>query len=204
MHDKRVQARPLSRAKTFRCDIGDPESLSPNARQRLLHSYHKDNPAEVVERSALPLENFNASGRQIATMFLTKAIYFSRAIIDSVTSRNLLIAFQSMRALVEAVTAVRYTLEKLELLVREGLSRGIVTGDQAHQLNYEFLVSHPPPAPGAVDFAFYEYFVPHPRDKKDVARPQENHSARSQSRRCRASHTVSSKHRSSTNSSARV
>jgi hypothetical protein len=104
--------------------------------ERLLRSYHKDNPAGLVERSPLPLENFNASGRQIATMFLTKAIYYSRAIIDNVNSRNLLVAFQSMRALVEVVAAVRYTLEKLEPLIHEFSSRGVVTAEQAQQLNH--------------------------------------------------------------------
>ena len=80
----------------------------------LLHNYHKDNPAGLVERSPLPLENLNASGRQIATMFLAKTIYYSRAIIENVNSGNLLVAFHSMRALIEVVAAVRHTLEKLE------------------------------------------------------------------------------------------
>ena len=106
--------------------------------ERLLRSYHKDNPAGLVERSPLPLENFNASGRQIATMFLTKAIYYSRAIIDNVNSRNLLVAFQSMRALVEVVAAVRYTLEKLEPLIHEFSSRGVVTAEQARGFAFVF------------------------------------------------------------------
>jgi hypothetical protein len=102
----------------------------------LLLNYHKDNPAGLVERSPLPLETLNASGRQIATMFLTKTIYYSRAIIDNINSRNLLVAFQSMRALVEVVAAVRHTLEKLEPLIRECSNRGMVTGEEAHQLSY--------------------------------------------------------------------
>jgi hypothetical protein len=60
--------------------------------EALLRNYHKDNSAGLVERSPLPLENLNASGRQIATMFLTKTIYYSRAIIDNVNSGNLLVA----------------------------------------------------------------------------------------------------------------
>jgi hypothetical protein len=104
--------------------------------ERLLRNYHKDNATGLVERSPHPLENLNASGRQIATMFLTKTIYYSRAIIDNVNSGNLLVAFQSMRALVEAVAAVRHTLEKLEPLIHECSTRGIVTGEQAQQLNY--------------------------------------------------------------------
>lgn len=104
--------------------------------ERLLRSYHKDNPAGLVERSSHPLENLNASGRQIATMFLTKTIYYSRAIIDNANAGNLLVAFQSMRALIEAVAAVRHTVEKLEPLIHECSSRGIVTGEQAQQLNY--------------------------------------------------------------------
>jgi hypothetical protein len=104
--------------------------------ERLLRSYHKDNSAGLVDRSPLPLENLNASGRQIATMFLTKTIYYSRAIIDNVNSGNLLVAFQSMRALVEVVAAVRFTLEKLAPLIQECSLRGVITAEQAHQLNY--------------------------------------------------------------------
>ena len=104
--------------------------------EELLRNYHTDNPAALVERSPLPLENLNASGRLIATMFLTKTIYYSRAVIDCVNSRNLLVAFQSMRALVEVVAAVRHTLEKLEPLIHECISRGLVTSDEARQLNH--------------------------------------------------------------------
>lgn len=102
----------------------------------LLLNYHRDNPAGLVERSPLPLENLNASGRQIATMFLTKTIYCSRAIIDNVNSRNLLVAFQSMRALVEVVAAVRHTLEKLAPLIHESSNSGIITAEETRQLNY--------------------------------------------------------------------
>jgi hypothetical protein len=104
--------------------------------EALLLNYHKDNSAGLEARSPLPLENLNASGRQIATMFLTKTVYYSRAIIDNVNSRNLLVAFQSMRALIEVVATVRHTLEKLEPLIRECSNRGIVTAEEVHQLNY--------------------------------------------------------------------
>jgi hypothetical protein len=41
-----------------------------------------------------------------------------------------------MRALTEVVAAVRHTVEKLGPLIHESSVRGIVTGEQAHQLNY--------------------------------------------------------------------
>jgi hypothetical protein len=130
--DEQVQ-RNLSEATVKTLKIF-PEMLA--SLERLLRSYHKDNPAGLVERLSHPLENLNASGRQIATMFLTKTIYYSRAIIDNTNAGNLLVAFQSMRALIEAVAAVRHTVEKLEPLIHECSSRGIVTGEQAQQLNY--------------------------------------------------------------------
>lgn len=102
----------------------------------LLRNYHADNPAGLVERSSLPLENLNASGRLIATLYLTKTIYYSRAIIDCVNARNLLVAFQSMRALIEVVAAVRHTLENLEPLIHECTARGVVTSEQARQMNF--------------------------------------------------------------------
>src|SRR5262249_36637186 len=102
----------------------------------MLREYHKDTSAVLVERTNLPLDNFKASTRLILTMYLTKTIYYSRAIIESVNSGNLLVAFQCMRALVEVVAAVRYTFEKMQPIIHDCANRGTVTAEEAHQLNY--------------------------------------------------------------------
>jgi hypothetical protein len=61
---------------TIKTAIVFPKLLS--GMEDLLRNYHEDNPAGLVERSDLPLNNFNVSGRLIATMLLTKVIYYSR------------------------------------------------------------------------------------------------------------------------------
>jgi hypothetical protein len=104
--------------------------------EELLRNYHQDNRAELAERSTDPLVNLNTSGRLIATMLLAKSIYYSRAVIDANNSKNLLTVFQSMRALLEVIAAVRHTLERLEPLIHECASRGSVTPEQADLLNY--------------------------------------------------------------------
>ena len=76
----------------------------------MLREYHKDTSALLVDRTGLSLDNLKASTRLIVTMYLTKTIYYSRAIIENVSSQNLLVAFQCMRALIEVLAAVRYTL----------------------------------------------------------------------------------------------
>jgi hypothetical protein len=104
--------------------------------ENMLREYHKDTSAVLFERSSMPLDNLKASTRLIATMYLVKIIYYSRAIIENVNSRNFLVAFQSMRAMLEVVAAVRYTLENMQPIIHECAVRGTVSGEDARQLNY--------------------------------------------------------------------
>src|SRR5262245_1388934 len=103
--------------------------------EHMLREYHKDTSAVLFERNAFPLDNLKASTRLILTMYLTKTIYYSRSIIENMNSKNLLVAFQSMRALLEVVAAVRYTLEKMKPIIHECAGRGTTTAEEAHQLN---------------------------------------------------------------------
>ena len=104
--------------------------------ENMLRGYHKETSAVLFERTSLPLDNFKASTRLILTLYLTKTVYYSRSIIESVNERNLLVAFQCMRALLEVVAAVRYTLEQIKPIIHECATRGSVTAEQARQLNY--------------------------------------------------------------------
>jgi hypothetical protein len=104
--------------------------------ENMLREYHKDTSAVLFERKPLPLDNLKASTRLILTMYLAKTVYYSRAIIESVNSGNLLVAFQSMRALLEVVAAVRYTLEQMKPIIHECSTRGTVTAKETHELNY--------------------------------------------------------------------
>jgi hypothetical protein len=121
-------------ATTKKVLIAFPEMLA--RQENMLREYHKDASAVLFERTALPLDNLKGSTRLIPTLYLTKTIYYSRSIIENVNSRNLLVAFQSMRALLEVVAAVRYTLEKMKPIIHECATRGTVTTKEAHQLNY--------------------------------------------------------------------
>jgi len=111
-----------------------PEMLAKE--EGMLRGYHEHTSAILFERSDHPLENLKASTRLIVTLYLTKTIYYSRSIIDSTNSGNLLAAFQAMRALLEVVATVRYTLEKMQPIIHECAERGVVTAEEAHQLNY--------------------------------------------------------------------
>jgi hypothetical protein len=112
-----------------------PELLARE--EGMLRGYHSHLPAVLFERSEDPLENLKLSARLILTMFLSKSIFYSRSIIDSANSKNLLVAFQSMRALLEVVAATRYTLEKLQPIIHDASTRGTITAEQVHQLNYQ-------------------------------------------------------------------
>ena len=104
--------------------------------ENLLREYHKDTSAVLSTDQDHPLENIKTSGRHIATMYLVKTIYYSRAIIDNVNSQNLLVVFQAMRALVEVVAAVRYTLEKMTPIIHTCSNKGTITAEEARQSNY--------------------------------------------------------------------
>src|ERR1700686_451015 len=119
-------------AADFEFDDATRGSLSPTTQkvltvfpqmlvnqENMLREYQKDTSAVLFERSSMPLDNFKASTRLIVTMYLAKTIYYSRAIIENVNSRNFLVAFQSMRALLEVVAAVRYTLKKMQPIIHE-------------------------------------------------------------------------------------
>jgi hypothetical protein len=106
----------------FKIDETVRDTLSPATKQvltafpellmrqeNMLREYHKDTSAVLFERVSLPLENLKGNTRLILTLYLTKTVYYSRSIIESVNSKNLLVAFQCMRALLEVVAAVRYT-----------------------------------------------------------------------------------------------
>jgi hypothetical protein len=101
-----------------------------------LREYHRETSAVLFEPIALPLDNLKASTRLILTLYLTKTIYYSRSIIANMNSNNLLVAFQSMRALLEVVAAVRYTLNQIKPIIHECAARGNITAEEACQLNY--------------------------------------------------------------------
>jgi hypothetical protein len=86
--------------------IAFPQMLANQ--ENMLREYHKDTSAVLFDRLSMPLDNLKASIRLITTMYLTKTVYYSRAIIENVNSRNFLVAFQSMRAMLEVVAAVRH------------------------------------------------------------------------------------------------
>jgi hypothetical protein len=104
--------------------------------QNILRGYHEHISNVLTLRTDDPMIDLKGSTRQIATMYLTKTIYYSRAIIENMNSRNLLVAFQCMRALVEVVAAVRYTMHQMLPIIKTCTERGTVTAQEAHQLNY--------------------------------------------------------------------
>jgi hypothetical protein len=148
-HPKTAVSRNDNMTAKFKLDDAVRDTLSPATKQvltafpemlmrqeNMLREYHKDTPAVLFERTSLPLDNLKGSTRLILTLYLTKTVFYSRSIIESVNAKNLLVAFQCMRALLEVVAAVRHTLEKMKPIIHESATRGTITADEAHQLNY--------------------------------------------------------------------
>jgi hypothetical protein len=152
--------------------IAFPQMLTHQ--ENILGGYHENTSAVLFDRSSMPLDNLKASTRLIATMYLTKTIYYSRAVIENVNSRNLLVAFQSMRAMLEVVAAVRHTLKKMQPIIHECAVRGTVTGEDARQLNYHCdLLLHG----GRFDWAsFFEEGISGTLERKNKIRSKDERS----------------------------
>jgi hypothetical protein len=108
------------------------------SQEGMLRGYHSHTSTVIGERPEDLLESLKISARHIHTMMLAKSVFYGRAVIETVNSGNLLVAFQSLRALVEVIAAVKYTLEKAEPIVHEAATARQLTLDQAKKLNYQF------------------------------------------------------------------
>jgi hypothetical protein len=100
----------------------------------VLREYHAAVPSAFTGQVTDPMVAIRENARLVFTMTWAKAILFSRAVVDSVNDGNLLVAFQSLRSYVELVAAVRYTVKRMEPLVKEAVARGQVSRDAASQL----------------------------------------------------------------------
>jgi hypothetical protein len=100
----------------------------------VLREYHAAVPSAFTGHLADPMVTIRENARLVFTMTWAKAILFSRAVVDSVNDGNLLVAFQSLRGYAELVAAVRFTVKRMEPLVRDAVSRGQVSHDMAQSL----------------------------------------------------------------------
>ncbi len=101
----------------------------------VLREYHKARPSVFTGQVEDPLAAIRENARLVFTMTWTKAILFSRSIIDSMNDGNLLVSFQSLRSYLELVAAARYTVKRMEPLVNEAVSSGQVSNDAARSLS---------------------------------------------------------------------
>jgi hypothetical protein len=100
----------------------------------VLREYHAAVPSSFTGQVADPMAAIRENARLVFTMTWAKAVLFSRSAVDSVNDGNLLVAFQSLRSYVELVAAVRFTVKRMEPLVRDAVARGQVSHETAQSL----------------------------------------------------------------------
>jgi hypothetical protein len=100
----------------------------------VLREYHAAVPAAFTGQFADPMAAIRENARLVFTMTWAKAVLFSGAIVDTVNDGNLLVAFQSLRGYVELVAAVRFTVKRMEPLVKDAVARGQVSHETAESL----------------------------------------------------------------------
>lgn len=93
----------------------------------VLRGYHEHaKPSFTGDRSD-PLAAIRESARLVFALSWSKAVLFSRSIIQSVNCGNLLAASQSLRAYAEMVAALRFTMKQISPIVQRSTSSGTVT-----------------------------------------------------------------------------
>ena len=100
----------------------------------VLREYHAAVPSAFTGQAAASRATIRENARLVFTMTWTKAVLFSRAVVDSVNDGNLLVAFQALRSYVELVAAIRFTVKRMEPLVKEAVARGQVSHEMARSI----------------------------------------------------------------------
>lgn len=137
----------------------------------VLREYHAAVPSSFSDQVVDPMARIRQDARLIFTMTWTKAILFSRSIVDNVNNRNLLVVFQSLRSYVELVAAVRYTVKRMEPLVKDAVLRGQVSSEVVQSLaNHMQIILHG----GRFNWAaYFEEGAAAVLDRKRMKRTQE-------------------------------
>jgi hypothetical protein len=86
--------------------------------ENALRAYHSNISAAFTGNVDDPLMEIRQRARLVYTMTWTKAILFSRSIVQCVNDGNLLVAFQALRSYVELVAALRYSVKRIARLRR--------------------------------------------------------------------------------------
>ncbi|QNP43470.1 hypothetical protein H9L15_01260 [Sphingomonas daechungensis] len=101
----------------------------------LLREYHATTQAQFKSSHPDEMIAIRENSRLIFTLSWTKAVLFSRAIIDQVNAGNLLAAFQSLRAYAELVATVRFTAKEMMPLIQDAAETGSISVENARTLS---------------------------------------------------------------------
>jgi len=102
----------------------------------VLREYHAAVPSAFTGSVENPMAMIRENARLVHTMTWTKAVLFSRAVVDSANDGNLLVAIQALRGYVELVAAVRFTAKQLQPLIHDAVVSRQVSSDTARSLAY--------------------------------------------------------------------
>jgi hypothetical protein len=97
----------------------------------ILREYHSTIPAHMKVSYPDEMTAIRESSRLIFTLTWTKAVLFSRAIIDQVNEGNLLAAFQSLRAYAELVATGRFKVKQIIPHIDAAVEKGTLSRDAA-------------------------------------------------------------------------
>lgn len=104
----------------------------------MLRRYNDSPGAPVTMQHVDVVEGIAENARIVLTMTLTKAILFSRSIIENVNGRNLLVAFHSLRGYLELVAVTRFTVKRMQPLVIKAAQVGYVAVEDARTIANHF------------------------------------------------------------------
>ena len=106
----------------------------------MLRSYHDSVGAPVTVQCSDVVDSIATNARIVLTMTPTKAILFSRSVIESINGGNLLVALHSLRGYLELVAVTRFTVERMRPLIVKAATTRQLSAEDATTLASHFKI----------------------------------------------------------------
>jgi hypothetical protein len=100
----------------------------------VLHGYRAEMPTHIGQETTDLLGEIQMSSRLVFAMTCAKTTYYMRGVITSVNDGNLLIAAQSLRAMIELSAMLRMTAHQLQPFIEKATRQGTFSTEEGREV----------------------------------------------------------------------
>lgn len=100
----------------------------------VLREYRKSASVSLGERGATVAEEIQNQARQVFAMTWAKTAFYMRGVVISANDGNLLVAAQSLRAMIEMSSMLRMTAHQLQPLIDNAVKTGEFTAEEGREI----------------------------------------------------------------------